>query len=61
VDSAAGSGSAAEAARLLEDGGILAVRLDGRHGSLGIGDAPLRLIALDDRQDPLLAILRKEP
>jgi hypothetical protein len=60
VDPEAGPGSAVEAGRLLEDGGVLAVRMAGREGILGIGEAPLRLVTLDDREDPLLAILRKE-
>jgi hypothetical protein len=60
VDPEAGPGSAVEAGRLLEDGGVLAVRMAGREGILGIGEAPLRLVTMDDREDPLLAILRKE-
>jgi S-methylmethionine-dependent homocysteine/selenocysteine methylase len=60
VDPAAEPGSTAAAARLLDDGGILAARLPSLTVGLGAGEVRLRLIELDDREPPLLAILRRE-
>jgi hypothetical protein len=60
VDSEVEPGSTEAAARLLDDGGILAARLASHAAGLGAGEMPLRLLELDDREPPLLAILRKE-
>jgi hypothetical protein len=56
VDDGTDPGVIERAARLLEDGGCAALRV----ARLGLRQPDLRVVVLDDANDPVLAILRKE-